>query len=292
MAVNQVYGEKKGQTKVNYAVGGNFGFQGGSTFKAFVLADAIRQGIPLSLTLYSPQEYTSDEFVNYTDDGVEQYTISNASDSESGTFDLREATHESVNTYYLQLLERTGVDGPAGLAEALGRAARPRPRRQEQRPAATAAAASSSAPARSARWRWPAPTPPSPRTAPTAARRPSWHHRRPRQAGRRPRARVHPGARAGGRRHRQRRAARRRRAAPAAAPARRRLRPPRRRQDRHDEQLPRRLVRRLHAPAGHGRLGRAARREAARRCRCGACGSAAATTRRSTAAPSRPRSSG
>ncbi len=120
MAVNQVYGEKPGQTKVNFAVGGNYGFQGGSTFKAFVLANAIQQGIPLSTSFYSPQTYTSKEFPNYTANGIEPYTISNAEVFESGTYDLTQATHESVNTYYLQLLEKTGVDGPAGLAGKLG----------------------------------------------------------------------------------------------------------------------------------------------------------------------------
>ncbi len=120
MAVNKVYGSQEGQTKVNYAVGGNYGFQGGSTFKAFVLADAIRQGIPLSTTFYSPQKYTSSKFPNYVNNRREDYSIQNAGDSESGTFDLREATHESVNTYYLQLLEKTGVDGPAGLADRMG----------------------------------------------------------------------------------------------------------------------------------------------------------------------------
>ncbi|MCW2606718.1 MAG: hypothetical protein JWO60_1411 [Frankiales bacterium] len=120
MAVNQVYGEKKGQTKVNFAVGGNYGFQGGSTFKAFVLANAIQQGIPLSTSFYSPQKYTSKEFPNYGPNGPEPYTISNAEAFESGTYDLTQATHESINTYYLQLMEKTGVDGPAGLAAKLG----------------------------------------------------------------------------------------------------------------------------------------------------------------------------
>ncbi len=121
MAVNIPYGEGKGQTKVNFAVGGSFGFQAGSTFKAFVLASALQQGIPLSLTLYSPHTYESKEFINYNSEGrKEPYKITNSEDSEDGTFDMLEATHLSVNTYYLQLLERTKVDPPADLAESLG----------------------------------------------------------------------------------------------------------------------------------------------------------------------------
>ena len=120
MAVNRRYSEQDlpGHTKVNLAIGGSSGFQGGSTFKAFVLAEAIRQGIPLDFTLFSPQKYTSPVFEKCV--GCGPYEPQNAGDSESGTFDLRTATHDSVNTYYVQLLERTGVEGPAALAEAMG----------------------------------------------------------------------------------------------------------------------------------------------------------------------------
>ena len=120
MAVNRRYTEKKelGNTKVNLAIGGSSGFQGGSTFKAFVLAEAIKQGIPLSFSLDSPQRYTSPVFKKCT--GCGPYEPQNAGDSESGTFDMTSATHLSVNTYFVQLLERTGVEGPASLAESMG----------------------------------------------------------------------------------------------------------------------------------------------------------------------------
>jgi membrane peptidoglycan carboxypeptidase len=122
MAVDRTFSDAKGQgnTKVNLATGGQFGFQAGSTFKAFVLAEALREGIPLSLTLYAPQTYTSKQFQDYENGQISQYTISNAGDSEAGTFDLTQATALSVNTYYLQLEERTGVEKPAALAEAMG----------------------------------------------------------------------------------------------------------------------------------------------------------------------------
>ena len=51
---------------------------------------------------------------------TEPYTVSNAGDSNAGRHDLVSATHGSVNTAYLQLLERTGVDRPVAIAEALG----------------------------------------------------------------------------------------------------------------------------------------------------------------------------
>ena len=122
MAVDRTFSDAKGSanTKVNLATGGQIGFQAGSTFKAFVLAEALRQGIPLSLTLFSPQSYTSKRYQDYENGQIGPYKISNAGDSEAGTFDLVQATALSVNTYYLQLEERTGVEKPAALAESMG----------------------------------------------------------------------------------------------------------------------------------------------------------------------------
>ncbi|MBK5305541.1 MAG: penicillin-binding protein [Frankiaceae bacterium] len=122
MAVNRTYSDEKGasNTKVNLATGGQFGYQAGSTFKAFVIAEALRQGIPLSLTMHAPQTYTSKVFNDYKDGQIGPYKISNAGDSEAGTFNLTTATALSVNTYFLQLEERTGVEKPAALAESMG----------------------------------------------------------------------------------------------------------------------------------------------------------------------------
>lgn len=116
MAVNRAFGDKPGQTKVNFAIGGSLGFQAGSTFKAFILARALQLGIEPSLTLYAPQKYCSKIFKN----GNEPYCPQNAGDSEAGTFDMVRATWASVNTYFIQLEERTGLATPPALAEALG----------------------------------------------------------------------------------------------------------------------------------------------------------------------------
>jgi membrane peptidoglycan carboxypeptidase len=124
MAVNRFYSEQKkpGHTKVNLAIGGSSGMQAGSTFKPFVLTAALQQGLPLGLSLYSPNKYTSDVFLNYTPDGVEPYTLSNAGDTDTGggTYDMRRGTWNSVNTYYVQLAERVDLEAPPALAESLG----------------------------------------------------------------------------------------------------------------------------------------------------------------------------
>ena len=120
MAVNRVFADdpsRPEQTKVNYAIGGSSGFQPGSTMKTFVLAQALRDGLPVGLRLSSPATYCPVEFEYRLADGG---CPGNAGDSEAGVFDMVSGTHHSVNTYYLQLEERTGLATPPALAEAMG----------------------------------------------------------------------------------------------------------------------------------------------------------------------------
>ena len=122
LAVNRTFSAEDlpGHTKVNLPLGGSSGMQAGSTFKPFVLAAALEQGLPLDLTLNAPGTYTSKVFTNCDGSTCEPYTVSNAGDSNAGLHDMVSATHGSVNTYYVQLAERTGVERPAALAEGLG----------------------------------------------------------------------------------------------------------------------------------------------------------------------------
>ena len=122
LVVNRRYGEagEVGRTKVNLATGGSSGMQAGSTFKPFVLAAALEQGLPLDTTVDAPASYTSTVFENCDARGCKPYTVSNAGDSNAGRHDVVSATHGSVNTAYLQLLERTGLDRPVAIAESLG----------------------------------------------------------------------------------------------------------------------------------------------------------------------------
>ena len=123
LVVNRRFGEAggRGSTKLNLALGGSSGMQPGSTFKPFVLAAALQAGLPLDTTFDSPATYTSRVFTTCRNGrcGL-PYTVSNAGDSNAGRHDVVSGTHGSVNTFYLQLLERTGVEQPARIAEALG----------------------------------------------------------------------------------------------------------------------------------------------------------------------------
>lgn len=117
---------RKGQTHLNYAVpaeyGDSNGFQAGSTFKLFVLAAAINQGIPLNTYINSPQTMDIPDGNFTTCDGPYygsgSWPVSNSTGS--GSFNLYTGTQMSVNTFFAQLEERTGMCEPLALADAMG----------------------------------------------------------------------------------------------------------------------------------------------------------------------------
>jgi membrane peptidoglycan carboxypeptidase len=123
LAVNRWFGEDElpGNTKLNLALGGSSGMQGGSTFKPFVLAAALEQGLALNTTFDSPATYESQVFADCDGRTCDNpYVVRNAGDSNAGRHDMVSGTHQSVNTYYIQLQEQTGAERPAEIAEALG----------------------------------------------------------------------------------------------------------------------------------------------------------------------------
>ena len=129
LAQSRPMGKNKaaGETYLNYVVPDKYGdangFQAGSTFKVFVLASAINQGIPLSTTINSPESIHIDdaEFANcdgpYAGDG-NGWDVSNSTGS--GTFNLYTGTQESVNTFFAQLETKTGMCEPLQLAADMG----------------------------------------------------------------------------------------------------------------------------------------------------------------------------
>jgi membrane peptidoglycan carboxypeptidase len=117
---------KAGQTYVNYTIpreyGGSNGFQPGSTFKAFVLATAIDMGMPLTTAYNSPSTMTFDQgdFANCPGEGnfVGEYPVGNS--TSSGYMNMYTGTRNSVNTFFMQLEEATGVCKPFELAQKMG----------------------------------------------------------------------------------------------------------------------------------------------------------------------------
>ncbi|GAA1942899.1 transglycosylase domain-containing protein [Nocardioides hwasunensis] len=116
-----------GQTYLNYVVpkeyGDANGFQAGSTFKAFVLASAINQGIPLSTTINAPQTMHFDDSDFETCDGPYRGDGKGWDPQNStgyGTYNLYTGTQNSVNTFFAQLETRTGMCEPLDLAKQMG----------------------------------------------------------------------------------------------------------------------------------------------------------------------------
>jgi membrane peptidoglycan carboxypeptidase len=128
ISVSPPYGSnpKLHQNNVDYAVdaplgGGQNRFPMGSTFKLFVLATALKEGLPLSTTIYAPPRITIRGFTNCAGNPVGIYPdLHNAGDSESGRFNLVSGTWRSVNTFYAQLEQRVGLCKSVRMAQALG----------------------------------------------------------------------------------------------------------------------------------------------------------------------------
>lgn len=130
IANSRKYGpEGDGYSMVNYAVdkkyGNANGIQAGSAFKPWVLAAAIKQGIPLTLRINAPNQInmTGKRFKACHPD-YSRYTVkepwSPQNSTRGGNITLRQATEWSTNTYFVQLLQRTGICEPATIAQEAG----------------------------------------------------------------------------------------------------------------------------------------------------------------------------
>lgn len=109
-----VGGDDWEQSQVNLALGrlgGGSGRQAGSSFKPFVLAQALRAGIAPTRRYRAPASIQPKGFGK---------PVSNYGGSSYGTVDLRTATWKSINTVYVQLILDAGINETAQLARRLG----------------------------------------------------------------------------------------------------------------------------------------------------------------------------
>ncbi|MGV8850929.1 MAG: transglycosylase domain-containing protein [Propionibacteriaceae bacterium] len=121
-----------GETFYNYAVeksmGGAEGYQAGSTFKAFTLATALSQGIPVNKKLpgSTPMQFKGKTFRTCDADGKAvsfkfptDYNLKNSTGN-YGEIDMRKGAAMSVNTFFVGLEQLAGICQTARMADLLG----------------------------------------------------------------------------------------------------------------------------------------------------------------------------
>lgn len=127
MAQNRTkMGTKRGETFFNYAVknsmGGSDGYQGGSTFKAFVAAAALERGMGAYGTINARAHMNFKGKVFRSCSGNitvrDDWNVDNA--SPSGRMNLFQGTKNSVNTYFVQLEQAVGLCAVTKMAKRLG----------------------------------------------------------------------------------------------------------------------------------------------------------------------------
>ena len=103
-----------GSTSGGGVRGGGSGRQPGSSFKPFVLAQALSEGITPDAT-YSGRPHDVSDACHSPGTVLENYEGAGY-----GTLDLRTATWKSVNTVYTRLILDVGVDKTMALAKSMG----------------------------------------------------------------------------------------------------------------------------------------------------------------------------
>ncbi len=118
---------KEGETYLNYVIPEELGHskccQAGSTFKAFTLAAALQQGFPLTTSFQSnsPMTFNYDDYATCPGEpGFGYGTFEVPNSTTSGNMNMYSGTRLSVNTFYMQLEQDTGVCAPFELANQMG----------------------------------------------------------------------------------------------------------------------------------------------------------------------------
>jgi membrane peptidoglycan carboxypeptidase len=108
------------------------GFQAGSTFKMFTMAAALNEGIPLTTTFKNKTPYASKEFSGgwspsqatckkHLPDGSYAWCVKNDTPKWMDiSADMWKGFGRSINTYFVQLIEKVGAKKVVKMAEQLG----------------------------------------------------------------------------------------------------------------------------------------------------------------------------
>jgi membrane peptidoglycan carboxypeptidase len=118
MGVSRVYGQRRFQTVNPLPTRASAG--AGSTYKVFTLLSALRAKVPLrDFTIKVGNTYKASICKN----GNEPYTVKNAGEYREGAYNLEVATYESVNTFFVALLDQQfdcDLKDPVDTAIAMG----------------------------------------------------------------------------------------------------------------------------------------------------------------------------
>jgi membrane peptidoglycan carboxypeptidase len=116
IAVNRTFGSGPGQDDIDYAVnlqygGSQDGVQTGSSSKIFTLITALKQNIPFGHTIKIQNPETIGPFQSCNGHVAQatQYNNAEAAFKGSETWQLNEATVQSVNTYFVNLENQVGL---------------------------------------------------------------------------------------------------------------------------------------------------------------------------------------
>src|SRR4029077_6767520 len=90
----------------------------GSPFKPITLSTALSEGVSLQSTFYGPPELHITDPQCATNNGP--WDVHNFADEEAGTMNLLDATANSVNTIFAQLIAKAGVRNVVAMARRLG----------------------------------------------------------------------------------------------------------------------------------------------------------------------------
>ena len=116
IAVNRTFGNGPGQDDIDYAVNQQYGgdangVQTGSSSKIFTLITALKQGVPFGHTINIKNPDTIGPFPTCHNNVEPAFSYSNAEAPFKGseTWQLNEATVQSVNTYFVNLELQVGL---------------------------------------------------------------------------------------------------------------------------------------------------------------------------------------
>jgi len=127
IAENRSYGNGPGQTYLDYAVnqrygGSTVGVQTGSSSKIFTLITALEQGDPFGHQISIQNPEVIGPFYSCRGEWVAPFQFNNAEAAFQGseTYQLGEATVESVNTYFVNLEKQVGLCNVVRTAVSMG----------------------------------------------------------------------------------------------------------------------------------------------------------------------------